>query len=395
LLARRYPEFHTLGDWFGPALVLWSIPFIWIGVGMSIRRAADAGLSSWVGLLFFVPGLNYALMLTLSVLPSSGKAVWNSKAVISENHKYGTALALTCVFAAAGVLLSWFSTNFLKTYATSLFVGSPLILGLVQGYFLNVRAALPAKKAAGFVVLTILFIHLFLLLFALEGLICIAMSLPLSAAMGVIGAVLGVAIAEHGKPSSLAPMLLVLGLPVAPWVEKSTTAAHRDMVLSTIEIDAARADVWPHVVSFSDLPPATEWLFKLGVAHPVRARIEGHGPGAVRHCEFSTGAFVEPITIWEEPSHLAFDVQYQPAPMKELSFYDHVEAPHLHGYFRSVKGEFRLIATAAGKTLLEGRTWYEMDIQPGWYWQIYGRWFIHQIHGRVLAHIKNLSELAP
>ena len=25
-----------------------------------------------------------------------------------------------------------------------------------------------------------------------------------------------------------------------------------------------------------------------------RARIDGRGPGALRHCEFSTGAFVEP-----------------------------------------------------------------------------------------------------
>jgi hypothetical protein len=33
-----------------------------------------------------------------------------------------------------------------------------------------------------------------------------------------------------------------------------------------------------------------------------------------------------------------------------------------------------------------------MDIQPGWYWQVYGRWFIHTIHRRVLTHIKNLSE---
>ncbi|HWU42971.1 MAG TPA: hypothetical protein VN132_06015 [Bdellovibrio sp.] len=78
--------------------------------------------------------------------------------------------------------------------------------------------------------------------------------------------------------------------------------------------------------------------------------------------------------------------------MKELSFYNHVDAPHLNGYFRSVKGEFRLVPQANGKTLLEGRTWYEMDIQPGWYWQICGRWFSHKIHLRVLNHIKNLSE---
>jgi hypothetical protein len=126
----------------------------------------------------------------------------------------------------------------------------------------------------------------------------------------------------------------------------------------------------------------------------VRARIEGEGVGAIRRCEFSTGAFVEPITVWDEPRHLAFNVRFQPQPMKELSFYDQVDAPHLDGFFRSVRGEFRLTPIAGGKTLLEGRTWYEMDMQPGWYWQNYGRWFIHKIHLRVLGHIKNLTEHA-
>src|SRR5438552_17434168 len=45
-----------------PALALWMLPFLWIGVNMSERRAADAGLSSWLALLFFVPGVNWVFM---------------------------------------------------------------------------------------------------------------------------------------------------------------------------------------------------------------------------------------------------------------------------------------------------------------------------------------------
>jgi hypothetical protein len=54
--------------------------------------------------------------------------------------------------------------------------------------------------------------------------------------------------------------------------------------------------------------------------------------GAVRHCNFTTGSFVEPITVWDEPRLLKFEVVEQPAPMKELSFWD-IDAPHLHDYF--------------------------------------------------------------
>ncbi len=33
-------------------LALWTLPFLWIGFGMSVRRAADAGRSAWWALLF-------------------------------------------------------------------------------------------------------------------------------------------------------------------------------------------------------------------------------------------------------------------------------------------------------------------------------------------------------
>src|SRR2546429_3054376 len=38
----------------------------WIGVSMTLRRAADAGRSPWWGLLFFVPVVNYAVMAWLA-----------------------------------------------------------------------------------------------------------------------------------------------------------------------------------------------------------------------------------------------------------------------------------------------------------------------------------------
>ena len=39
-------------------LALTALPFLWIGLSMSVRRAADAGLPPWLGLGFVVPLLN-------------------------------------------------------------------------------------------------------------------------------------------------------------------------------------------------------------------------------------------------------------------------------------------------------------------------------------------------
>ena len=43
-------------------LVVLAMPFLWIGLSMSVRRAADAGLSPWIGAGFLVPILNYVTM---------------------------------------------------------------------------------------------------------------------------------------------------------------------------------------------------------------------------------------------------------------------------------------------------------------------------------------------
>ena len=392
----RYPGFSSLPDWFVPTVVLWSLPFLWIGVGMSVRRAADANISPWLGVLFFIPLVNYLLMFVLSLVPTSPFSQWGKSKPQKKYSNIVLSLKFTAVFvllfALLGTILVWFNTHFLKTYTVSLFLGSPFIIGLAQGYLINFKTHQGLKKTIALMGTTILLIYLCLLIFALEGAICIIMAFPICFILGFMGAVLGLSIAKYHRPGKLSQMAFVLVLPVMPWVETTMIRPHKDMVLSVIEINAVPKEVWPNVVKFSDLPPTKDWLFQLGVAYPVRARIDGQGVGAVRHCEFSTGSFVEPITVWDKPNQLAFDVQYQPQPMKELSFYDHVDVPHLNGYFRSVKGEFLLIPLANGKTRLEGRTWYEMDIQPGWYWQIYGRWFIHKIHHRVLTHIKKLSE---
>jgi len=163
-------------------------------------------------------------------------------------------------------------------------------------------------------------------------------------------------------------------------------------VVPSVVIDAPPEVVWRHVVSFRELPPPHEPLFRLGVAYPMRARIQGQGVGAVRRCEFSTGAFVEPITAWDAPRRLTFDVRDEPPPMRELSPWPVVHATHLDGYFRAVKGEFRLVPLPGGRTRLEGSTWYTLAIHPQGYWTLWANALVETIHHRVLVHIRRLAE---
>src|SRR5439155_118922 len=52
-------------SWLLFALGAWTLPFMWIGVTMSIRRAVDAGYKGWLGFLFFIPIINYMMMIFL------------------------------------------------------------------------------------------------------------------------------------------------------------------------------------------------------------------------------------------------------------------------------------------------------------------------------------------
>jgi hypothetical protein len=181
-------------------------------------------------------------------------------------------------------------------------------------------------------------------------------------------------------------------LPLVAGGESLLVHPRECVVLSSVEIDAAPEVVWRHVVSFPDLPAERPWYFRWGIACPERARIVGQGVGATRYCEFTTGAFVEPITVWDEPRRLAFDVTEQPPPMFELSPYRHVHPPHLDGFLRSTQGEFLLIPLPQGRTRLEGRTWYTVDMFPQSYWTLWSDLLIHRIHLRVLEHVQRLAE---
>jgi hypothetical protein len=163
-------------------------------------------------------------------------------------------------------------------------------------------------------------------------------------------------------------------------------------VTTEVEIKASPQKVWDTMIAFSHIDEPADWLFVNGIAYPTHAEIEGQGVGAVRYCKFTTGDFVEPITQWNEPYKLAFDVLDQPPPMAEWSFYQNLEITHLDGYFRSERGQFELIINSEGNTILRGTTWYRHHIAPAFYWQLWSDYILHRIHLRVLNHIRREAQ---
>jgi hypothetical protein len=381
---------HSLGrypDWLPVAMVLWAAPFVWIGVSMTARRAADAGQSVLVGLAFFVPIVNYLIMILLCVAPPWGLPQRNRARLRAAAPSLRAALAGVAAAAVLGLIGTLLAVRGAGRYDSSLFLGLPFLLGFVAGLVYNRRERRSARATLGVAALAMTTLGGLLLLFALEGVICLLMAAVLAYPLALLGALLGRGMAMS-SPAFPATMMLsawpIFAL-VPPWQSEEPPVRE---VISAIEIPAPPEVVWHQVIGFSELPPPDEWVLRTGIAYPLRARIEGEGVGAIRHCEFTTGPFIEPITRWEPGRRLSFDVVSQPPSMKEWSPYEIVHAPHVIGSMRSLRGEFRLVRLPGGRTRLEGSTWYRLTLAPNAYWSWFADRIVHAIHERVLRHVR-------
>lgn len=400
-LTLRSSFINASPPWLPWATVIWSLPFLWIAVTMSVRRAVDAGRNPIMGVLVLMPVLNLFIMLWLASLPttptkSSSPTERLQQQQTTEINKlfvYAPLLGIVIggVFAFTVTVIS---ANLMHNYGGSLFLGMPIVSGAVAGFVYNQPYTKGIKGSLGVGAMSVVLGGMALLLFALEGVICLVMAVPLIIPFGALGGLLGwflsTVIIWQSK-WMLGGALLAL-VPVIGTFEVVLKQPETLMVESSVVINASIDRVWENVIQFPEIDSPTSWLFQLGVASPLRARIEGDGVGAVRYCEFTTGDFVEPITIWDKPNRLAFDVTDQPDPMIELTPYRGFRPPHLTHSFYSVRGEFELVPQSSDKTLLVGRTWYVVDMGPRCYWKLWTDTILHQIHLRVLNHIAEQAE---
>jgi len=397
------------------ALLAVSLPFLWIGISMSVRRLRDAGLPPVLALIFVMRPLNWLLIASLVFMRSSEKlslrydageepeeggwqeaasyeAHWFDRYVSRDSVKrtWGS-ISFT---VAAALALTYFGVHVLGNYGFGLFVALPMFVGFVPAWFDNYYES-QGKSSVGLSLIAMFFYGLGLLVIAAEGAICLFMAAPLGFGLAAIGGSVGLAVGQTRHMRLPKPPIMCVAFLAVPFVmfgdhfmtSKPPLIAERSVVV----IDAPPDRVWHNVIAFPHLEPPTELMFRSGIAYPMDAQIIGSGPGAVRHCNFSTGTFVEPITVWNKPHLLQFSVAQQPEPMKELSPYD-IHPRHLHGYLHCERGQFLLRALPGNRTELVGTTWYRNYFWPQPYWRLWTDHIIHSIHLRVLNHIKTLSE---
>jgi hypothetical protein len=363
-----------------------------LAIPPALPRLRAANLPLWLAALLVFPLVNAVLAVVLAVAPDDESP---PPLEAAAGSKFASALVGIVVTVALGLGLTVLSTEVLRTYGAALFVATPFCLGLFSSLVFGARERRSLGECVGVGTLAVVLASCALIAFALEGAICIVMALPITIGLGMLGAFVGYLIQSRGtrRPSAQAMSAAVLVVPLLMGTE-ALQGQHPPLrsVTTQIVVDAPPAVVWRHVVAVEQLPERRELIFRLGIAYPTRATLDGRGVGAVRRCRFSTGDFVEPITVWDPPRRLQFRVASQPPPMRELSPWGDIHPPHLDGFLRSEQGRFVLRPLPNGRTLLIGTSWYENRMWPQTYWAVWSDALIHRIHLRVLRHVKSVSE---
>jgi hypothetical protein len=390
---------------FLETMVVLALPFVWVGVALTLKRLRSANLPSQLVLLFFVPFLNLLFFLLLCLMPArnstvteqqSGRQKGSPIARIVPDSVLGSAAISLLLTVPVGLVMVLIGLRLLTNYGWGLFVALPFTMGFAAALIYGLQQPRSFGGCVGVACISTALLGLALLALAIEGAFCLVMAMPIALPLAAIGGSFGYLVQrrrwlQEGTPAFLSVLLIFV--PGVQWMEHAAAPVPSVYVVrSTIDIQAPPEKVWKQVVAFTEIPPPRELMFRAGIAYPIRAEILGSGAGAERHCVFSTGAFVEPIEVWDEPRRLKFSVTSNPAAMEEWTPYSHIEPPHLHGFLVSNGGQFLLTALPNGGTRLEGTTWYRHSLWPAAYWKLWSDAIIHQIHLRVLRHIRDGAE---
>ncbi len=307
----------------------------------------------------------------------------------------GFVCLLVAVFAAFAVQLG---TKVFHHYGYGVFVGVPLAIGFLTAHLAQRAEGWSWNRALQAALLTAALTGVCLFLPMVEGVVCLAMAAVVALPFVLVGVFIARACIQATTPTprstktKLHSFVLVM-VPASMALESHV--ALRPPILeqtTSIEINATPEQVWRYIPSFPRIDSPATKLLRAGLAYPLASIMSGEGVGAKRQCILSTGTMPEVITAWEPGKRLEFEVLATPAAMTETHPFGEVKAVHDQDYFTCKRGRFVLISLPGGRTRVEGTSWFQHDLWPQFYWAPLTKEVVHEVHERVLQHIKKLAE---
>lgn len=341
-----------------------------------VRTLESGGIAQVIGLVAVV-----------TAALAFARLIWRKTEV---SPTWSSSLWASVAGALLGLLAAYVATLADRSYGIALFIAVPFLVGFVAVWVRGLDEPVTGAQAMGVSTLAVILLGCLIIAFAMDGLVCLIMALPIAIPIALCGG--GAAYLLQRRPAAQSPaafLLLIALTPFGATLERSLQPpAELFTVTTSIDIPVSPERVWRAVLQPSKLAPPSHVLFRAGIAYPLASHIEGAGLTATRYCDFSTGKLVEPVLIWKEGSQLRFTVVSNPLPMQEWTPYAQIHPPHLEGFLASRQGEFRLEPLANGGTRLLATTWYQHHMWPAVYWRAWSDYIIHRVHDRVLANIR-------
>lgn len=383
-------DLHKAGlhQWL-PMLAV-AAPFLWMGLALTIQRLRALNRAPAWSVFFFFPFLNVVFFAALCLMnkpppePEGGSQVKGPlDAFVPEDQWACVAVALlvSVLLAGSGFLFSYVLR---MPYGANVFFAIPFLCGYLTRMLIGYRHNVGLKTAIWWACASQLVCAGILVSFAVEGMFCVMIALPVVIPVAILGAVVAHYTEPMAFPHLRGKTMGVVGLiPLALLLDSFFSYGNPSSyaTVSKIRIQAPPETVWKNVVEFPKLgrPDASQDVFDMFMIPKLQgAYIEGRGVGAIRHCQFHTGEFVEPVEVWKPGQELRFGVTSQPV--------------RLQGSVNVTRGQFLLDRQPDGSTLVTGTTWYQVSMFPNPYWNLWMDHFLHVTHMRALEHVRDLSE---
>src|SRR5690349_22512140 len=213
-------------------MVAMSLPFIWIGVMLTLQRLRSARLPLWMVAFFFAPFVKLVFFLILCVIPhhDSGEPVHartSNWIRIVPAGALGSAAVSLLISVPLGFGLGIFGVRVMANYGWGLFVAVPFTMGFVAALVYGLREPRTLLSSIGVACLTVVLLAGVLFGVAVEGLVCLIMAAPLALPLAAFGGFCAYK-AQRGRwVQRDAPVILSVLILVVPGIQSVEHLAGR------------------------------------------------------------------------------------------------------------------------------------------------------------------------
>lgn len=267
---------------------------------------------------------------------------------------------------------------------TSLFLLVPVAAGLAAGLITRSDRGLALALLFTFIIS-----NLVLILFKVEGYVCVILSAPIVIAGLGLGGCIGQPIRKYvfdrDKAPKTARLMIIVLLPVllsgANQLERAAYDFVRtETITSTTLLDAPPEQVWNSIKRVDRIDLPRPFLLRIGLPVPVSCALEDERTGAERTCYFDSGYIKETITEWKPPLSLKMNITDAQVPGRDWLG------------FQSASYELR---EQDGGTLLIRETTIVSRLLPAWYWRPLERLGVETEHDYLFEYLRRATARRP